>query len=309
MKNLILTLTLCIFTFTIIAQVDTSTTNSEYVTENKKVVKIILNDGSEHIGVLLKQDENIVLIETKKMGKISIPKYTIQEIIYLSGATDINNVNHLDFLREDPRFRRYVLTNSAIPYKQGDVIAVFDLLGPKFNFGIADGLSAGVSTSWLTIPVSINLKYAGKVTDNFYLAGGLSVSVQSIVNFESTMITPFATATLGNSIDHVSIGVQNHNFNGDFFEGLEGRSVTTISFAGNKSINRKYSFIFEAAYGDVNPSQSDFGDVIDMSLGFRYHPNSKNSYQFVLNGFFFQEDNVYETFPLPIPFFSWTRIL
>ena len=74
MKNLIFTLGLGLFTLSLSAQIDKSQTESEYVTESKKIVKIILSDGTEHVGVLLKQDENMVLIETAKIGKVSIPK-------------------------------------------------------------------------------------------------------------------------------------------------------------------------------------------------------------------------------------------
>lgn len=311
MKNLIFTLGLGLFTLSLSAQIDKSQTESEYVTESKKIVKIILSDGTEHVGVLLKQDENMVLIETAKIGKVSIPKYTIQEIIYLKGETEIGNLTHRDLLRDDPRFRRYVLTNSALPYKRGDVVVVFDLFGPKFNFGITDGLSAGISTSWITIPVLANIKYAAKVTDNFHLAAGFSAAIPSVVNFESGVISPFVTATIGNTIDHLSFGIQNHTVNGDFLEtGLDnGNNFTSMTFAGTKSINRKYSVLMEVAYGDFSPQDPNYGIVFDVSFGFKYHPNSKNSYLFVLNGIFIQDNNTFESFPAPIPFFSWTRIL
>ena len=46
--------------------------------------KIVLNSGKVHVGMILKQDSREVLIETKEVGQILIPKFEISLIEQIS---------------------------------------------------------------------------------------------------------------------------------------------------------------------------------------------------------------------------------
>lgn len=199
MKNLLLLLTLCFFTCGVFAQekaIDTSGTKVQYV-----LTKL---DGTEYIGEILSDDGREVLIQTRKLGKIYIPKSDIKSIEELKGSnSDVNG----SYNPTGPFTTRYAFTTNALPIKKGENYTMLNLYGPEVHFALNDNLNVGLMSTWIASPLVLALKYSFKKKEskvNFSL-GSLIGTSGYFSSFRGYGALHFGNITLGDRKRNITL--------------------------------------------------------------------------------------------------------
>jgi len=238
-----------------------------------KLVKIIKHDETEYIGEILSDDGREVLIKTKTLGKIYIPKADIRSINPVNDQKQIETGNFRD---SGPFTTRYHFTTNALPIKKGEDYALINLYGPEVHFSVNDQFSAGVMTSWIGAPFVGAFKYTIPTSDEKLNFGvGALVGTSGYLNsFRGYGGLYWGMVTAGNRIRNITlsvgfahvdlrIGQQNfaipgtyftaNNTNGSTYPQIEynrryANPVTSpvISIGGFAMVGRKASFIFDS---------------------------------------------------------------
>jgi len=79
---------------------------------------------------------------TENLGKVAIPKHEIKKIREVRQGEIRDGI----FVGEEMFATRYFLTTNGLPIKKGDNYIQWNLLGPDFQFGLADNFGIGVMT-------------------------------------------------------------------------------------------------------------------------------------------------------------------
>jgi hypothetical protein len=117
---------------------------------------VVKYDGNEYVGQILSDDGREVLIETKSLGKIYIPK------------SDIKSMRPLDYIEDVAKGEvstagvfttRYQFTTNCFPIKKGENYAMINLYGPEVHFAVHKDFSVGVMSTWIGSPIALALKY------------------------------------------------------------------------------------------------------------------------------------------------------
>lgn len=115
------------------------------------------NDGNEYIGRILSDDGREVLIETKMLGKVYIPKSDIKSIRKLDYTEDVQKGGEVSTVGVFTT--RYQFTTNCFPIKKGENYAMINLYGPEVHFAVHKDLSIGVMSTWIGSPIALALKY------------------------------------------------------------------------------------------------------------------------------------------------------
>ncbi|MDT8412143.1 MAG: hypothetical protein RQ875_06775 [Vicingaceae bacterium] len=288
MKNLAKKIICIIFIFTIILPLsntlksqDSTKVTVEYVEDKTHV--IVKNDGSEYTGVILEDNGREILINTKSLGKVYIPKHEIKSI----KKVDKNKLLEEELYGEEFFSTRYFLTTNGLSQKKGEHYSLLTLFGPEIQFAVADNLTIGGLTSWLGIPIILSLKYSFKVSDNIHFGTGVLGGSLSWVDFSATGVLPYGSLTFGNNANNFTIS-------GGYLS-LQNSSDTyqtpLYSFAAMFKVGQRTAFILDS-YGF---SESTHNFLIIMP-GVRIGNNDK-AFQFGLTQLYI--DNQFAPFPLP----------
>ena len=117
---------------------------------------IVKLDGNEYVGLILSDDGREVLVETKSLGRIYIPK------------SDIKSIRPIDYLQDVAKGEfnsagvfttRYQFTTNSFPIKKGENYVLINLYGPEVHFAVHKDFSVGVMTTWINSPIALALKY------------------------------------------------------------------------------------------------------------------------------------------------------
>ena len=130
-------------------------TTSPAVDTTKYVVT--KNDGNEYVGLILSDDGREVLIETKMLGKVYIPKSDIKSIRKLDYAEDVQKGGEVS--TAGVFTTRYQFTTNCFPIKKGENYAMINLYGPEVHFAVHKDFSVGVMSTWIGSPIALALKY------------------------------------------------------------------------------------------------------------------------------------------------------
>ena len=151
--QLCFTLALCFLgSQSVFAQAPSTTAPS---TDTTKYL-IVKNDGNEYVGQILSDDGREVLIETKSLGKIYIPK------------SDINSMRPINYTEDIAKGEvstagvfttRYQFTTNCFPIKKGENYAMLNLYGPEVHFAVHKDFSVGIMSTWIGSPIALALKY------------------------------------------------------------------------------------------------------------------------------------------------------
>jgi hypothetical protein len=152
MKKILLLLFVCFLN----NQKTFSQTIEQQAEKDTNTFVIIRNNGIELIGKILSDDGREVLIETKTLGKIYIPKSDIKSITLL----DYRRILVSGEYREKGVFTtRYQFSTNAFPIDKGENYAMINLYGPEVHFAVSNRFSIGVMASWIASPIALALKY------------------------------------------------------------------------------------------------------------------------------------------------------
>ena len=247
--------------------------NENTETNTPKLYKIVKHDGTEYIGEILSDDGREVLIQTKSLGKIYIPKADIKSITPIEDETKIVNNN---FRESGPFTTRYHFTTNALPIKKGEDYALVNLYGPEVHFSVSDQFTAGVMTSWIGSPFVGAFKYTIPTSNEKINLGlgtlfGTSGYLNSFRGYGGLywgMITfgdRLKNFTVSAGFTHVDVGIRSKSFDipGTYDAVISGGwsyspqiprvsrrpnmvTAPVISIGGIVSSGKKASFIFDS---------------------------------------------------------------
>lgn len=118
--------------------------------------KVTKTNGDIYIGKIRSDDGREVLIETKELGKIYIPKSEIRSIELVNSEKDYARGVYVG---KGVFTTRYQFTTNAFPIERGENYAVINLYGPEVHFSVADNFSVGIMSTWIGSPAALSMKY------------------------------------------------------------------------------------------------------------------------------------------------------
>ena len=267
----------------IIAAQDTTKVTSQL----KKTFVITKNDGTEYTGLIITQDEREVLIETKELGRLYIPKHEIKSIRELtpadvkSGILPGNNIFS----------SRYFLTTNGLRMRKGDSYALFNYWGPEIQYSVADGFTLGAMSTWIAMPLIISAKTSFSANDNLHFGFGLLAGTLSWAKWSTVGALPYAAVTLGNSKNNFSIS------GGYAMVSSEGSSENAplLSIGCLLRITDKVSFVGDSF---IYMKKGSFAIIVP---GIRVSRKPERAFQIGLAAI--SADG--EMIPIPLPMLSW----
>lgn len=132
------------FASTQISQTDTNT----YVIKK--------SNGAEYIGKIISDDGREVLIATKELGNIYIPKADITSIKVVDIEKEmVNN----EYRSKGVFTTRYQFSTNAFPIEKDENYAMINLYGPEVHFALNKRISIGLMASWIASPLVLAVKY------------------------------------------------------------------------------------------------------------------------------------------------------
>jgi hypothetical protein len=252
------------------------------------------NDGTEFVGKILSKDAREVIIRTKTLGDVAIPKHEIKEI-RLAKTKEIDEKGNL---KSNERFAtRYFINTNGLPLDKGESYMLWTIYGPDFQFAVTDNFGVGIMTTWIASPILANAKYSFKLDENVHLGVGILAGTLSWIDASAGLALPFGSFTLGNKRNNISITAgygsvwANSSSSG-------GRFLCSIS--GLAKVSEKVSIVFDSF---IMPSGTgDIGSFTLLLPGLRIQTGKKNSFQF---GFAALSTSSSGFIPEPIPMLSW----
>ncbi len=254
-----------------------------------KEIVLTKNDGTEYIGVILEQDDREVLLLTKTIGKLYIPKHEIQSIDEISEEDFREGV----YLGNNLFSTRYFLTTNGLPMKKGDSYALIQLFGPEFQVALSEHLTVGVITSWLGMPLIGSLKYSVSASDKVHFGVGTLLGTGTWLSLGSVGAIGYGSLTFGDHMKNISF---TGGYAGFSLEGDKSSSLL-LSVAGMAKISDKVAFVADSF---IYPGDSSWALIIP---GLRFRQKNKGEFQFGLGAVLADGDII----PAPIPMISWFR--
>lgn len=247
------------------------------------------NDGTEYIGVILEQDNREILLLTKTIGKIYIPKHEVQSIVEIKQEDYREGV----YLGNNLFSTRYFLTTNGLPMKKGDSYALIQLFGPEFQVALSEHFTVGVITTWLGMPLIGSLKYSVSAGDNVHFALGTLLGTGTWLSLGSVGAIGYGSLTFGDHMKNLSFTA---GYAGFSIDGNPSSSLL-MSVAGMAKINQKVAFVGDSF---IYPGESAWALIIP---GLRFRQKNKGEFQFGLGAVIAGG----EIIPAPIPMISWFR--
>ncbi len=180
--------------------------------------RILTKDDQEHYGLIVREDNDYIVLKKIDLNEETIPKFAIKEREIIDRVKLFGYKTHPT---------RYLYSPSAIPLKRGSgYLNMLYFLAFQAQYGLTDNLTVGITTTPAFMPTLINAKYSYKVDENFYIAAGAQVGRLWYTNEQSLGVV-FGTATYGNEINNISMNL-GWGFYGKSNENLP---MATISWA------------------------------------------------------------------------------
>ena len=246
---------------------------SDSLSVDNQLYLIVKTNNVEYVGLILNDDGREVLIDTKKLGKIYIPKSEIRSIEKIK---DTRSVVRNEYFGAGPFTTRYIFTTNALPLRKGQNYARINLYGPEAHFALSDNFSIGILTTWAVSPFVISGKYSF-MTKNpkiNYSIGTLIGTSGYINNMKTWGGLHYGNITLGTPKDNMTFGAgfgylfpgvtETEAPEGDYSTSslyynaqVERKTYPALgpvfSFSGITKVGTKASFIFDSmiTFGSV----------------------------------------------------------
>jgi hypothetical protein len=263
---------------------------SDSLSVDNQLYLIVKTNNVEYVGLILNDDGREVLIDTKKLGKIYIPKSEIRSIEKIK---DTRSVVRNEYFGAGPFTTRYIFTTNALPLRKGQNYARINLYGPEAHFALSDNFSLGILTTWAVSPFVISGKYSF-VTPNpkvNFSVGTLLGSSGYINDMKSWGALHFGNITYGTPKENVTFsagygyiipGVTSREaqpgvyYTSDtYYNSFTDRQQypakgPVISIAGIAKVGSKASFVFDSMIGFISV-QTTKVSTTNTGLNFRYN--------------------------------------
>lgn len=165
--------------------------------------EITKNNGVKYIGKIISDDGREVLIDTKDLGKIYIPKSDIKSIKKIE---DEKSIVYGEYRSEGPFTTRYYLTTNALPVKKGENYSLLHLWGPEMHFAVTNSTSVGFAATWIGSPIALAVKQNFKTSNeklNFSI-GTLTGTMGYLSMFKGFGSLLFGNVTYGSRMSNVT---------------------------------------------------------------------------------------------------------
>lgn len=262
---------------------------------SSKEVVLTKNDGTEYIGVILEQDDREVLLLTKTIGKLYIPKHEIKSISEITNDDFREGV----YMGNNLFATRYVITTNGLPMKKGETYAMIQLYGAEFQTAVSKNVTVGVISTWGVMPLIGSVKASFSASDKIHFAIGSLVGSGTWLSPRSYGAIGYGTLTFGNHIRNISFTAGYAGFS--IYKRSDDRRTSNsdllLSVAGLAKITNKITFVGDSF---IYPGDNSWALVIP---ALRFKQQAKGEFQFGLGMLVAQG----ELLPVPIPMISWFR--
>lgn len=259
-----------------------------------KMYVVTKNDGTVFVGKLISQDAREVVLDTKKIGMVAIPKHEIKSIKELQPG-ELNKDG--EYIPDEIFSTRYAFTTNGLPIEKGESYIMWTLLGPDFEFGVGKNFGLGVMTSWVGTPIIGSAKYSFELGKKVHFGLGTLLGTGSWGAPEFGIAMPYGTLTVGDRR-------RNLTFSGGYGASWDGNSsdgTALFSIAGMTRMGKKASFVFDSF---IIPTKSTYIDDIYIFIpSIRLQTRSKGAFQFGAAGI-----GTGGSF-IPIPWLCWFSLL
>ncbi|MFT5821689.1 MAG: hypothetical protein ACI8ZM_002943 [Crocinitomix sp.] len=289
--------------------------NVNFAQSDSTRYKVTKNDGTQYVGVLIKNDAKEVILITESLGEVAIPKHTIKSIekvdpseIQQDGAIWSRNL----------LASRYSITTNGFPVRKHEGYLKVMPLGLDFQFALTDNWSLGGMASWYGVPLILTTKYSHEISPTLNVSGGL---LYGNLLYASNIFGNGGSFTTGGGIafGNLTFGTEERNFNistgygfvhnssnqndpitGELIgSNIESNGAGMFSVAGMARVSEQATLVFDSM-GLIYD-----GDIYFMiNPAVRYMPKPQNIWQFGMSMVGYTE----EVLPLPIPMISFTIV-
>ncbi len=292
-------------------------------TDTSAIYMVVKTDGTELIGKIISQDAREVLLETKTIGLVAIPKMNIREIRLLK-KEEVKGGGVYN--PDQPFATRYFITTNGLPMEKGDMYAQFNLFGPEIQYGVTKDFGVGLLTTWFASPIVLSAKYSFNLAENLNAGVGTLLGTGSWARPDFYLALPFGVLTYGNRKNNINIsagygaiGYKTEVYNpltADYEMKRESSGRALVSIAGMATITRKVTFVFDTFI--VPDDGGDLGGIALIMPGLRFQTKPDRAFQIGFAGIVWSYTDVSntgvktknrETIPLPIPMLTWFRKL
>jgi len=346
MKQLFLILSLLFFSIFLFSQKDTL--KEEYGEVGMKAGQqyiVTLHDDFEYTGEIIKDDGIELILNTKAIGVVHIPKFQIKTIEEVKKK---KSIIYDDYQPEGPFTTRYSFTTNALPIKKGKNYGMLNIYGPEVHIAFTNNFNAGIMSSWIASPLVIAMKYSFyKEEKKINISFGTLIGTSGYINsFRGYGGLHWLNFTFGDRINNFTFSggyaylqtgekrfyppageYTNENYNAalknvsGFMKIING---PIVSIAFTFKIGSRASFLFDSMIGYFNFEKINYSDRYDDSTGYRIITitDNRNAYTtalFLMPGVRFQktERNAFQIcvggvstfgdyeFSRPLPMISW----
>jgi hypothetical protein len=264
-------------------------------TFQNKLYIITTSDGSAFYGHIISQDSREVLIETKDLGQISIPKYQIKEMKELKQG-DLSAKGQ--YIPIEAFSTRYFITTNGLPLEERESYILWNLWGPDFEFGVTKDLTVGLMTSWIGVPIIGSVKYSIELGQKTSMAIGGLLGWGTYMNPSFGIALPYTAFTYGDRRSNITFS---GGYGAVFLEG-DANGRVLLSVAGMTKVGKKVSVVFDSFI--VPPINNLEGGAL-LIPGIRLQTDKNKTFQFGFGMLIL--DGTFE--PYPIPFIQFFRKL
>jgi hypothetical protein len=189
----------------------------ETAPEKRELSRITLKDGQELRGVVVRQDERVVVVELGQGEQLELPARLVKSVKAEPNARVRDNG---EVWFQDPNRTRYLYAPSAMMLRGGEgYFSQKELLFTSVNYGLTDFLTlqAGAVLPFWLVDGGFNfiggLKVGGEVAPRVHLAAGAQALFlpSNLLGGASGGVSAagvvFGTATYGTPDAHLSLGV------------------------------------------------------------------------------------------------------
>lgn len=289
--------------------------NASFAQTDSTKYKVTKNDGTQYVGVLIKNDSKEVVLVTESIGEVSIPKHMIKSIepVEASEVRRDGSIWPRNLLAS-----RYSITTNGFPVHKHEGYLKVMPIGLDFQFALTDKWSLGGMTTWWGVPMIVTTKYSFEISEDLHASAGLlygnllyfSNNIGSGGGFSTGGGIVFGNLTLGDEESNLNIGggygfvhsgvsIYDPTIPGSVYQGIQGEGAAMFSIAGMKRISEQATIVFDSM-GLLYDGEIFFG----LNPAIRYMPKQSHIWQFGIG----MGGTSGDFFPIPVPMISFTKI-
>ncbi|MFY0524080.1 hypothetical protein ACN28I_13220 [Archangium gephyra] len=216
----------------------------------RELSRITLKDGQELHGVVVHQDQRVVVVELADGDRMELPARQVKDIAVERNA-QVRDDGEIWF--QDPNRTRYLYAPSGMMLRQGEgYFSQKELFFSSLSIGLTDNITVqagAVLPAWLLGAPGFNfiggIKVGGSIGDRLHLAAGAQGLVMpGLGGYSGAVGFVFGTATYGTADAHLSLGLGKPftlTLNGG--GSLDSSVIATLS--GNIRVSRRVALVTE----------------------------------------------------------------